>query len=331
MKCRICRKKAAVKLPSHNTAFCKEDYLWWFQKNFRRTVKRFRMFKAGDRVLVGVSGGKDSLALWRLLVEIDLEADGLYIAQGIGHDELPYSDLGEDACREMAGKLGRPLKVVRVLAETGASVPELEGILRRKICSSCGLTKRYLMNREALEGGYDVLATGHNLDDEIAMLFANVLTWDLQRLAHQSPVSPQRGPKLIKKVKPLCHFSEREVLAYTMLSGIRTMREDCPHARGATSIKHKELFSRLERDSPGSKRRFYKEFLRNREIFEQAKPPAELAYCHRCAMPTTNEVCSYCRLLHRVAASKEEVHDGPPKPRKIEPEPASPAPSGLCG
>jgi uncharacterized protein (TIGR00269 family) len=260
-----------------------------------------------DKVLIAVSGGKDSLALWHLLTLEGYACDGLYIQQGIGNEALPYSDLSQQACQKMADQLERPLRVVHVREETGASVPELQRLTRRAICSSCGLAKRYLMNREAFEGGYTVLATGHNLDDEASALFGNVLTWDLQRLGHQSPVSPQRGARLMKKVKPLCFFSEREVLAYTMLNRLPYLAAECPHATGATSIAHKELLSQLEQQSPGSKRRFFAEFLRRREMFLQASPEPEMAYCQRCAMPTPAQVCGYCRMVERVAGAQGEV------------------------
>jgi tRNA-5-methyluridine54 2-sulfurtransferase len=308
MKCRACGQKAVVSLRAHNTAYCKADYIDWFEKNALRTMKRFKMMTPEDRVLVAVSGGKDSLALWHLLTRAGFQADGLYIAQGIGDEALPYSDRSEEACRSMAEALARPLRVARVVDELGATVPELPRITRRKVCSSCGLAKRYLMNREAFEGGYTVLATGHNLDDEASALFGNVLGWDLQRLAHQSPVSPQRGERLMKKVKPLCFFTEREVLAYTMLSRLRYLAAECPHSAGATSIANKELLSQLEENSPGSKRRFFAEFLRNRGVFERAQPEPVMAYCQRCAMPTTGEMCSFCRMAERVAAAKGEVH-----------------------
>jgi uncharacterized protein (TIGR00269 family) len=307
VKCRQCGQKAVISLRGHNTAFCKDDYLRWFRNNTLKAIQRFKMLAPGDRILVAVSGGKDSLALWHLLTAEGFECDGLYLALGIGDQELPYSDLSEQACRRMAEQLGRPLRVVRVREETGATVPELQKLMHRRICSSCGLAKRYLMNREAFEGGYSVLATGHNLDDEASALFGNVLSWDLRRLAHQSPVSPQKGERLIKKVKPLCFFAEREVLAYTMLNRLPYLAAECPHAAGATSIAHKELLSLLEQQSPGSRRRFYAEFVRNREVFVQASPEPELTYCSRCAMPTVDQVCAYCRMVKRVATARGEV------------------------
>ena len=57
-------------------------------------------------------------------------------------------------------------------------------------CSACGLSKRHLFDDAARDGGYDVVATGHNLDDEAAVLFGNTLRWDIDYLARQLPVLP---------------------------------------------------------------------------------------------------------------------------------------------
>ena len=58
--------------------------------------------------------------------------------------------------------------------------------------SVCGLSKRHVFDRATLDGGYDVLVTGHNLDDEAAVLFGNTLRWDIDYLARQLPVLPAR-------------------------------------------------------------------------------------------------------------------------------------------
>ena len=67
-------------------------------------------------------------------------------------------------------------------------------------CSSCGLSKRHLFDSAARDGGYDVVATGHNLDDEAARLLGNVLHWQVDHLARQRPVMQPRHAKFVRKV-----------------------------------------------------------------------------------------------------------------------------------
>ncbi|MFW6180811.1 MAG: ATP-binding protein [Spirochaetota bacterium] len=296
MKCRSCGKPAQVELPQHNRALCASCYLAWVAEYTGRTIKRFRMIAPGERVLVAVSGGKDSLSLWSLLAEMGYRADGLYIDLGIDHDG--YSARSLKRAQALAGSLGRELLVVSLEEETGLTIPRLRGKGARTICSTCGLVKRYYMNLAAYRGGYSCLATGHNLDDEASSLFSNVLNWDERYLSRQSPVSPGRGEKLIRRVKPLVHLTEKEVAQYAFLRGIDWIMEECPQVEGSTFHQYKDALNRLELHSPGTKRRFYDGYLRTgRKHFPAEEPP--LRECGVCGMPTTLDTCSFCRLMAR--------------------------------
>ena len=140
---------------------------------------------------MAVSGGKDSLALWDLLLDAGVDADGLYLGLGIGE----YSDESGRYARDFAARREARLVEVDLPAHFGFDIPTGATAARRAPCSACGLSKRHLFNQAALDGGYDVIATGHNLDDEAAVLFGNVLRWDLAYLGRQYPVLPDE-PRL---------------------------------------------------------------------------------------------------------------------------------------
>src|SRR5437667_11274219 len=105
----------------------------------------------------------------------------------------------------------------------------------------------------ALAQGMYVVATGHNLDDEAATLFGSVMHWQTEALPRQSPALPSTHPKLVRRVKPLYRLSERETAAFAFLRKIDYIVEECPFAKGATSIAHKEILRRMEDSSPGAK------------------------------------------------------------------------------
>jgi uncharacterized protein (TIGR00269 family) len=155
------------------------------------------------------------------------------------------------------------------------------------------------MNRVALEGGYGVLATGHNLDDEAAVLFGNVLHWQTGYIARQAPVLPADREGFARKVKPFCRLYERETAAYTLISGIDYIYDECPYAVGATSIRHKNVLNRMEEESPGAKAHFYLGFLRARKagFFCQQVDEIDLHPCTNCGQPTSAPgLCAFCRL-----------------------------------
>ena len=181
----------------------------------------------------------------------------------------------------------------------GMGVPLLSRVLRRAPCSGCGLNKRYLFNKIALERGYSVVATGHNLDDESATLMGNVLRWQRDLLARQSPALESNHPQMVRKVKPLYTLTERETASYCLLRGIDYVVEECPNAKGAHSLLYKDILNRIETESPGTKQQFFQGFLSRMRPALQREEAVDLAACVECGQPTTGEVCSYCRMKNR--------------------------------
>lgn len=304
MKCRKCQSKAAINMRQHKLALCKDHFLEWVPEQTQRHIQKYRMFSPQDRVLVAVSGGKDSLSLWDILWRLGYQADGLYIGLGIDSG-IQYSDQSRRLSASFAAQRNLRLHIVEVAQEYGETIPQINERSVRgkgKPCSVCGLSKRHIMNRVAREEGYDVLVTGHNLDDEAAVLLGNTLNWIGSFLVRQGPVLEADHPGLARKAKPLCRFYEREMAAYALLRGIEYIYDECPHAAGAKSIYYKELLNRLEADRPGAKLSFYLSFLQAKEngLFTgRADSPAGLLYtCPACGQPTsTPGECSFCRLV----------------------------------
>jgi tRNA-5-methyluridine54 2-sulfurtransferase len=292
MKCRKCGGSAVLELRRHNAAFCSPHFLEFFRKQVAEAVHRHRMFTRDEPILVAVSGGKDSLALWDVLIEDGYRTAGLYLDLGI----FDYSNDSRTKCEAFAAARGQTLHVERVAERIGGSIPVVQQVTRRPACSGCGLSKRYLMNRVALEHGYPVVATGHNLDDEAATLFGSVMHWQTDALPRQSPALASTHPKLVRRVKPLYRLSELETAAFAFLRGIDYIVEECPFAKGATSIAHKEMLNRLEDASPGSKHNFLFGFLEKaRPAFERVEQ-VELHECTACGQVTTGAVCAFCKL-----------------------------------
>lgn len=307
MKCRKCGQKASVNMRHHKLALCKEHYLEWVPEQTERFIKKYEMFTHDEKILVAVSGGKDSLSLWDILTRLGYQADGLYIGLGIDGG-IGYSSESQRLTEKFAASHGLKLHVVDVQKEYGQPIPVLAEITNRgkgKPCSVCGLTKRHVMNRIARDLGYDVLATGHNLDDEAAVLFGNTLSWSVEYLLRQGPVLPA-SPGLARKVKPLCRFYEREMTAYALLRGIEYIYEECPFAEGSTSIYYKELLNQLETERPGAKLTFYLRFLEARReglFVDRQQAQQSLHPCPNCGQPTSAPgLCSFCRMMDKIQA-----------------------------
>ncbi len=294
MKCRICGKKPIIYMPHHRLALCREDFISWFEKYTERTIKEFRMFTPEDKILVPVSGGKDSLSLWHVLRKLGYHADGFYLHLGIGE----YSEKSREKVEKFANKIGAKAIIVD-LREELAGIPQLKKVSSREACSVCGLVKRYNFNKVAKEYGYSVVATGHNLDDEASSLLANVINWSIKYLGRKYPVLEEEEG-FVRKVKPFCKFTEKETALYALLSGIEFIEEECPYSEDASSIFYKEMLNRIEERFPGTKLRFYLEYLRKVYPRFKEEEKRELQPCRICGEPSPAEICPVCRLRERV-------------------------------
>ena len=83
VKCRKCGDRATLELRRHNAAFCAPDFLEFFRNQVREAIRKYRMLARDEPVLVAVSGGKDSLALWDVLLDDGYRTTGLYLDLGI--------------------------------------------------------------------------------------------------------------------------------------------------------------------------------------------------------------------------------------------------------
>jgi uncharacterized protein (TIGR00269 family) len=297
-KCRTCRGPAIIDLPRHNANFCAEHFLELCRRQVAKAIHQFDMLTPDDRILVAVSGGKDSLAVWDLLLDLGYRADGLYIGLGIGE----YSDVSGQYARAFADDRGLLLREVSLRDDYGYDIPTAAWATRRVPCSACGLSKRHLFDSVAVEHGYTALVTGHNLDDEAAVLFGNTLHWDIDYLARQLPVLPAK-PGFPKKVKPLVRLTEREMAAWCIVRGIDYLVDECPMAAGNKHLAYKEALNAIEERSPGSKASFYLNFVERMSPLlaaQRAHDHEALGTCRSCGSPSMGELCAFCKLLDTV-------------------------------
>ncbi len=297
MRCQRCKGTATVEVRRHHTAFCNAHFIEFFDRQVQRAIEQERMFTRGDRILVAVSGGKDSLALWDVLRRLGYTTTGLYINLGIGE----YSQESHRKAVAYTTSQGAELLVADIPEDYGMSVEEFARATGRVSCSACGLSKRYLFNRLALDGGFSVVATGHNLDDEAAVLLGNLLHWQTEYLARQGPVLPSTHPHLVRKVKPFYRIAEREAAAYAIIRDIDYIVEECPNSVGAKSLLYKEALNLLEQAAPGTKQSLYWGFLERGRSRVHAEDDATVRECLHCGQPTTSEVCAFCRMTERAA------------------------------
>lgn len=311
-RCRTCQQPAAIILPASGGKFCAEHFLDFFRNKVKRTNLKYKLINPHERIGVALSGGKDSAVLMHVLDDLYVETlDLIGIHVNLGIHTTSYSARSHQLSKALCDKLGREFICIDLKKEFQMSmdlVKERENQIARSLCGTCGTIKRYLLNRYALALDCEKLATGHVLDDEVSVLFMNMFSGKINQLIRMGPCLPTMSEHMISRIKPLYELSESETTSYAQLVGLETQDEECPYAKGATTLKYKKLFSEFEKRTPGVRYGFIHNYI-NRIL------PALTAYYHRpedlalktceeCHGPTTESLCAFCTL--RTVLTKED-------------------------
>lgn len=295
-KCTRCQYQAVVRMPQHHANFCSDCFLLYFQKAVRRAMRHFNLSK-DTKLMVAVSGGKDSLALWDVLNEVGYQTMGLHIHLGIEE----FSEASIRTVESFALSRNLPCRCYSLQELTGFDLYQLQSATRRKMCSLCGTLKRQFLNRLTIREGFQVLAVGHNLDDEAGRLLGNLVRHREHYLEKQSPCLPSPHPRMPLRIKPLYRLEASEIQSYCHFRGVQFLSEKCPLSRGATSHFFKEALDELEMKMPGTKRDFLFGYLKRHKASAETEP---FKTCKLCGEPAYSDTCSVCGLL---ASATEKV------------------------
>ncbi len=270
-------------------------------------IRGERLVRRGDRVLVSVSGGKDSaVAAWLLekhAEELGIEVALLHMDQGIEK----YSRAALDAVKALAQAIDVPLYVHRWEDEWGQPFYAVAEKLGRAPCSICGTLKRYYQNILAKRMGYNVVATGHNLDDAVGFIINNLITGQFEYIAKLSPVLPETE-LTVRKIKPLFWIQGQEIRTFAMGHNIPVSEEKCPFQRLAPTYKIRRAFDDVEAARPGTRRAFVRNVMRlvsSAQVREEKNK--EPRACKYCGAPTSGEVCAVCKMKMRVGVEPGRI------------------------
>jgi len=275
-------------------------------KRVENEIKKYRLINQNEKVLLAISGGKDSYTLLDVMSKIHDPSKlvALTLIEGI---EGYNRDDVLDSIRIKTRSLGIDHIVLTLKEVVGASVDDfVRGIKYRGInispCTYCGIARRRAINIKARELGVDKVATAHVLDDEAQTYVMNLLRGDMTRLVQAHPRGPQLSKLFVRKVKPLRKVYERETAIYAYLHGYKFQERECPYIihRPTLRARIRDFLYRLELERPGSLLKLVEaldETLDN-YVLNYHKLP-ELPRCRICGEPTSydRDLCKFCELL----------------------------------
>ena len=317
MYCKKCGSKAIIKITSANLTLCSSHFTEWLEGRVERTIRDYGMIRGGERVAVAVSGGKDSTTLLHVLAKLSgkmgFEVVGINIDLGIDRG-TKYSSLSTEFAVKNFEKLGVKYKVVSLKEKHGFTIDEAKVKIKRPVCSTCGLVKRYVLEEAAQELGADVLATGHNLNDMAVFVLSGYHSGDLSNLARLRAVSPAENG-YIRKIKPLFLVSEKETTTYALINGIPFIMDSCPNnprVGGPTSDKLRRIIENAEDEIPGFMLRLVENFETKIRPFFEYLPKFNLGKCKICGRPTNSdrEICSFCAVKIKMTGGESQIVKG---------------------
>ena len=287
MKCSLCEEKAVY------PTFCKDQFIEQFEKKVFDTIEKFDLISKSDKVMVAASGGKDSMTVLYLIKKWmgpGSHVEALVVDEGIaGYRNKTIEDL-EDFCKTHNVKLNK----CSFKEDFGKELDAAKEQVNVKPCHLCGTFRRALLNKYSQ--GFDVIGTGHNLDDECQAIMMNYLRSTVElsaRLGPKSGVKEVEG--FTQRVKPLFLCSEKEVLTYTVLKGFQVGYTECPNVTQSYRAQVRDLLNDWEVSDPGVKLRIVENFLNDLpSLKEKFGESVEFGQCVKCGFPSTKPICSAC-------------------------------------
>jgi len=260
-------------------------------KNF---IEKWNLLSKKDKILVALSGGKDSGTVLYILKKLGYNVEGLHLQLGVAK----WSDKCLNAVQELCKKLNIPLHVFDVKKNFGTSMCYLRSVIQNKQklknCHICGVLKRQILNKLARTLKATKLVTGHNLDDEAQTVLMNFLLGNLEVARRVGPVTGLiKDKKFIPRVKPLYFCSEKEIKDFAISKKIPFVPEPCPCSIDAFRRKIKNW---LDQFDDSVKMKIVNYFL-NEIKPKLKKEKFELKYCKKCGEPTAKDICKVCSLF----------------------------------
>lgn len=209
-----------------------------------RAIIEFDMLSPGDRVLVGLSGGKDSSLLLLALRQLQSHAPFAFELGAFTMDPQFTTDFPTDQLRAWCTTLGISYYTEKVPVE------QLSHARPGKTpCFSCAYFRRAATNRVALANGYNKVALAHHHDDAVETFLLNLLTSG--QLKTFLPVTPLSKTGLTV-IRPLLYYREAEIRALGQAAGLIPLKSPCPHDGHTKRQEAKEFIRVLASFDPGA-------------------------------------------------------------------------------
>lgn len=261
------------------------------------TLRKIGLRK-NEKILVALSGGKDSTIVAYLLKKFGYNIEGFHIDLGMGE----YSKKCLKAVRELCKQLEIKVYFYDIKKEMGSSMCYIRNVIQAghgkglKNCAICGVIKKWIMNREARKLKFKKIATGHNLDDEVQTFLMNILKGSPQLSANSGAIIKNiSDKKFITRIKPLFYVAEDDIRKYAKIKKLPVVFEKCPCLLDSYRKEVRQFTNSL---TTKEKENIMKNFDALSENIQKLKTKDKLNYCEICGEPSRKKICKMCEMMN---------------------------------
>jgi len=296
MKCDKCENQAVYIRKYSGQKLCSHCFSNSIVKKTAKTISKYNMIKNNELVAVAVSGGKDSLALLKIIHKMasthNFSIIVITIDEGIPGYRNEALEIVEKFCDEsnVKHKIYSYKDLFELTLDESLELRENE---KTSSCSICGTLRRRAIDFAAKDVGADVIATGHNLDDTLQTFVINMLSGDTNKIGWMDPDTSKNS---LRKIKPFSEIYESEIVFYAFTNDLPFQSEPCPHMNEGIRTEIREFLNSLETRHSGIKNNLYQSILRVSQIVKDTNYKQKMI-CKKCGNQCTGDVCSVCSMI----------------------------------
>ncbi|GMM29542.1 Ncs6 protein [Martiniozyma asiatica (nom. inval.)] len=347
--CELCHsRKAVMKRPKNLQKLCKLCFFHIFETEIHLTITKEKLFKKGESIAIGASGGKDSTVLASILKTLNerynyqLNLVLLSIDEGI----VGYRDDSLATVKRNQIQYNMPLEIISYKELYDWTMDEIVSCTGVKSsCTYCGVLRRQALDRGAIKLGINHVVTGHNADDMAETVLMNLLRGDTARIESSVNVTTNSSGSPVKRSKPFKYTYQKEIVLYAHYKKLDYFSTECTYSPEAFRGTARVLMKNLEQIRPSCiidiihsgenfklkpKKKRITNKIKNQPQSSQSqsqqqlletevKPDGSVSLqklnghrCERCGYLSMNKICKACLLLDGLNATrpKIELDDG---------------------
>jgi uncharacterized protein (TIGR00269 family) len=306
-KCSSCENTLVIQRRHSGQFLCPKCFEKSIEKIIYKTISKYKMLNPNDKIIVGLSGGKDSIALLYNLhkIQVNTYHSEPLIALTIDEGIKDYRENSLVKAKEYCQKNGIEHKIISFKERFGLSLDEIINQKKKSpdykyACNYCATIRRRLLNDGAREFGGDVLALGHNLTDIAETFLMNILYKRLNLIGNQyiyKEESEVIRKYFIRKITPLMRIPEEEIFLYVNIKKFNYYPSHCPFRERDPIIRKRVLdfIQECKKYSPEIEFNLLNSFLELSEILYSQHEKLNYNLCTKCEYPSGKSMyCTYC-------------------------------------